>query len=265
MSDATVVGCHWRLVRQCWTGSKLPVAPMIVSSSPRNMTMRHRVERHAFTLIELLVVVAIISLLIAIAVPSFTQARRQVRSTRCLNNLRCVFVASNMYADQNGSLPPLNNDPNEGAWQYNYILFDGRDFNQNFGPLFVGSKVIDHVQQLFCPLQENPFHQLGTPQNPWPTVPNMDTRAGYGRRPHLTGKSFSSMRKVVAYAADLLHQPDVVRSAHRTFVNVVFTDGHAQRGREPKLLDNALASPFSALDNPVVQELWEALDRATGR
>ncbi len=71
------------------------------------------------------------------------------------------------------------------------------------------------------------------------------------------------MRKVYAFAADLIHLPEVVRSAHKTGVNVVYTDGHAQWVQDPGILtDNELTKPFDPRDNPIVKKIWKMLDRA---
>ena len=52
---------------------------------------RHNQRNHqGFTLIELLVVVAIISMLIAILLPSLSRAREQTKSVLCLSNLRTL-------------------------------------------------------------------------------------------------------------------------------------------------------------------------------
>ncbi len=53
--------------------------------------------RRAFTLIELLVVVAIVSLLIAIVVPSVGAARSNARRSMCASNLRQVGLALRAY------------------------------------------------------------------------------------------------------------------------------------------------------------------------
>ena len=104
---------------------------------------------------------------------------------------------------------------------------------------------------------------LGTDLNPWPYQVNMDTRAGYGRRYGLSGKSFSQLERVFAYAADLMHLPEVVRSAHKTGVNVVYTDGHAQWVQDPGILtDNELTKPFDPRDNAIVKKIWKMPDRA---
>ncbi|MHC4673228.1 MAG: type II secretion system protein [Planctomycetota bacterium] len=65
-----------------------------------------RVKSPGFTLIEVLVVVGIITLLIAILIPSLARSRENARSVVCLNNLKEWGNVMNMYTYQNkGSLP----------------------------------------------------------------------------------------------------------------------------------------------------------------
>lgn len=220
-------------------------------------------KRRGFTLIELLTVVAIISLLIAILLPSLHRAKTKTRDTQCLNRLRSIMLATSMYLGEESYLPALNNDPDEGAWQYNYLIWDGRDYEHCFGPLGKPTGIVKYTEQLYCPVQTDPFHMLSTNFNPWPAIANLDTRAGYGRRYGLSGKAFTQFRRIHAYAADLMHLPEVVKSAHKKGVNVVYTDGHAQFVRDPGILtDNELASPFDPLDNPIVKDIWRMLDKA---
>jgi len=54
-----------------------------------------------FTLIELLVVIAIIAVLMAILMPTLQQAREQGKRVACMNNLRQLILAWNLYADDN--------------------------------------------------------------------------------------------------------------------------------------------------------------------
>jgi prepilin-type N-terminal cleavage/methylation domain-containing protein/prepilin-type processing-associated H-X9-DG protein len=52
----------------------------------------------AFTLIELLVVIAIIALLAALLFPVFAKAREKGRTAACLSNIKQLYVASALYA-----------------------------------------------------------------------------------------------------------------------------------------------------------------------
>lgn len=228
------------------------------------MDRQHHSPKRGFTLIELLVVVSIISLLIGITVPSLRKSREMARKTQCLTNLRSVQLASAMYVEQEGRYPDLNNDPEEGAWQYNYLIYDGRDYESNFGPLArPGSRLIENIEQLFCPVQRDPHHMLATPFNPWPVRPLMDTRAAYGRRPRLSGKSPSQFRRTVAFAADVLHLPDVIETGHKTGVNASYTDGHGAWVPDPGVFtDNELAHPFDPLDNEIMDDIWDEIDEA---
>jgi prepilin-type N-terminal cleavage/methylation domain-containing protein/prepilin-type processing-associated H-X9-DG protein len=67
--------------------------------------MCDRNQRHwrkpAFTLVELLVVLAILTVLLALLMPTISRARRQARSVICLSNLRQLGVAFQVYVNNN--------------------------------------------------------------------------------------------------------------------------------------------------------------------
>ena len=78
------------------------------------MSPLYRKPRCAFTLIELLVVVAIISLLIAILLPSLQRARVQTKSVICLSNLRTLGQGVTTHAAENNDRLPGDVDPPKG-------------------------------------------------------------------------------------------------------------------------------------------------------
>jgi prepilin-type N-terminal cleavage/methylation domain-containing protein len=63
-----------------------------------NIKSTEAIREAGFTLLEIMVVISIISLLAAIAIPSFMKARANSQANSCINNLRQLDSAANQFA-----------------------------------------------------------------------------------------------------------------------------------------------------------------------
>lgn len=108
-----------------------------------------------FSLIELLVVFALIASVAAMLAPGLGLAREKARRVQCVNNLRQVGLAINVYADENaGRMPPffggtITINGNGNGIHYKIKTSGKWSIDANFGPL-------NSTAVLVCPSDRNP-------------------------------------------------------------------------------------------------------------
>jgi prepilin-type N-terminal cleavage/methylation domain-containing protein/prepilin-type processing-associated H-X9-DG protein len=129
--------------------------------------MKISTQREAFTLIELLVVVAIILVLAGLLLPTLAKSKERALKTACVNNLRQIGLALQMYADEQGFYPAhyIPTDPVQSS----IIVWPGRLL-----PYAGKSSTV-----FFCP-SENPHHKWKTDIDGYPFNLRSNTRFSYG-------------------------------------------------------------------------------------
>jgi prepilin-type N-terminal cleavage/methylation domain-containing protein len=149
---------------QSRSNDKMKVHPNFPCSFP----VRRHARATAFTLIELLVVIAIIAILAAMLLPALSKAKLSAKRTICINNLRQLNLAVQMYANDNRDfLPNANwNPPWVPGWLYTPSfgsvpqppLLNPDNLTPNFYDTTVNGQIWSYtrsVKSYWCSLDDN--------------------------------------------------------------------------------------------------------------
>lgn len=110
-------------------------------------------QRRGFTLIELLVVISIIAVLMALILPGINGARRTARRMQCMNNMRNVSTAMQVYSTSRNELPWLATDPtqggvgvwNNGAGPFSPVVFAPAPWSVQLLPFIEQEDLFDRI------------------------------------------------------------------------------------------------------------------------
>jgi len=109
----------------------------------------------AFTLIELLIVIAIIAILAALLLPVLGEAKERAWRIQCVSNLHQIYVATQMYVDNNNGWLPTGYWTPQHPWPGESTLTLADDWSLGY-PVNVGILMTENYLSvspgiIFCP------------------------------------------------------------------------------------------------------------------
>lgn len=103
---------------------------MRLDASPRTArvySLHRALHSRGFTLIELLTVIGIISLLLAILLPTLSRAREQSRRTKCAANLHNLGIVCHAFADEHKGYFPMCYKMPDVSFPYRFPIVVSQD------------------------------------------------------------------------------------------------------------------------------------------
>ncbi|RMD81307.1 MAG: DUF1559 domain-containing protein [Lentisphaerae bacterium] len=189
--------------------------------------LRRFIPQYQFTLIELLIVITIITILVALLLPSLSNARELARRQVCANNLRQISIAFKLYCDENDGVTP------ESYWRKPWCahLLENtlREPRSLICPSDLATPLCYAGNQHNIQVNNSPwvisFH--GNPvridECPWPegTVNFADAKPGDHILDHNSDPPMNESQW-----NDISPLTDDLRLRHLGTMNLIFVDGH---------------------------------------
>jgi len=110
-----------------------------------------------FTLVELLVVIGIIAVLISVLLPSLNKAREQARMIKCASNIRQIYDAMVMYANENRGVLPIAGFDGETEPYFGLLAAQPGLLDLQNGQLwpYIGGGADRHQSLFLCPSDDD--------------------------------------------------------------------------------------------------------------
>jgi prepilin-type N-terminal cleavage/methylation domain-containing protein len=71
-------------------------------------------RRCGVTLLELVIVIGVIAILVALTLPVISGVRSRAQRIQCIQNLKSLYIGTDLYIQQNGMWPQINTVANAG-------------------------------------------------------------------------------------------------------------------------------------------------------
>jgi prepilin-type N-terminal cleavage/methylation domain-containing protein len=161
--------------------------------------------RAAFTLIELLIVLGIIAIVVGLTFPALSALRSRAQRIQCSANLRSIYLATELYVQQNGSWPQIGTDDEDdfgNGWIAALKPFGVSEktwicpTSQNQ----LGNPDLSNPQNIRVDYVATPFDDKPTTPHEWPTQPwfaETGNVHGHGNLIVFTDGSISDLNTVV--------------------------------------------------------------------
>lgn len=199
---------------------------------PNAWTVRAGCRRTAFTLLEALVVAGIMSMLLAMLVPSFGRARESARRTVCVAHLKHIGAGLFTYALEQDDYGPQVMRRAGSTSPRTLLSRSGRYVNLG---LLIGTGIAKDPGVFYCPSQRK-FSFGSNPK----MIPRATVAGSYAYAVHVPASQSPRLAadRHLALASDdfvarIGTRTGVGRYAHRVGYNVLYTDGSVNWYADP--------------------------------